>query len=81
VSASAAINETRGVRPGFFALRFTMRIAFFLIAFTLLLVPNALLISDIRHGLGIPPLVAVIVVTSFQTGVLGLLDRRNGIHD
>lgn len=52
-----------------------------MIAFSLLLVPNALLISDIRHGLGIPPLVAVIVVTSIQTGVLGLLDRQNGIHD
>ncbi len=56
----------------------TMKPAYYLLLFSILSMANSLLISDIRHVLGVPPFGAVVVVTGIQVFALAFLDSRDG---
>jgi len=54
--------------------RLTM--AFYLQAGMILLIPNVLLVSDVRHSVGVNPLAAIIIATVAQVLALALLGQR-----
>ena len=64
-----------GLTPGGFM---ALKPAYYLLLFSILAVGNSLLISDIRHGLNLPPFAALLSVTTIQVFAFALLDSRDG---